>query len=336
MVKDIGYYKAVNGSKGINSKKDYFQTHTRLSLERDFEHTLDVESFVRWQPDGLHYDETFRLQVNKDNYSEAQGRQLEATALIDCSPLTGYTLYRPELNEYYICRWSFDKSRLYRSLQLLQCNKWLKWLDKDRNVWEYPTYVRNTTQYNSGETSDSMFKHGSTQYLACIQSDENTNILDHGKRFFIDKNTMNPTVYILTQNDNTTLNFDVGLNNLTLYETQYNEDKDNIGLWLCDYYPIPQTTIPINYGKSDQIRIGRSKTLSIDVSDLGNNVSINWSVDTSIEGISYVISEENDKIIIQCSLQEDYIGQTIEVIANIVSDNIDTTSKCILTVVGGV
>ena len=66
--------------------------------------------------------------------------------------------------------------------------------------------------------------------------DENTVVLSTPQRFFLDRNTINPTSFIVTQNDTTSLAIGKkGIVRVTLYECERNNDTDRIDLGICDY-----------------------------------------------------------------------------------------------------
>ena len=57
--------------------------------------------------------------------------------------------------------------------------------------------------------------------------------------FILDKNKETPTVFIVTQNDNTSYNYGKkGLVRVTLYEHVFNPDTDNADLGICDYIDV--------------------------------------------------------------------------------------------------
>jgi hypothetical protein len=94
----------------------------------------------------------------------------------------------------------------------------------------------NSTQYNSGEQSNSHFTVGSSQHMLTLPSDENTIALSSPQRFYLDKNMNNPTSFIVTQNDTTSHNYGKkGLVKLTVYEYPNNSETDRPDLGICDY-----------------------------------------------------------------------------------------------------
>ena len=67
-------------------------------------------------------------------------------------------------------------------------------------ILEYPCYDSNSTQYNSGESTNRQFTIGSSQHAIRLPCDENTCNLSSPKRFYLDKATKNPTSFVLNIN----------------------------------------------------------------------------------------------------------------------------------------
>ena len=94
----------------------------------------------------------------------------------------------------------------------------------------------NSTQYNSGEQSNRNFTIGSSQHMITLPYDENTVELSTPQRFYLDKATINPTTFIVTQNDTTSHNYGKkGLVKVTVYEYPNNSETDRPDLGICDY-----------------------------------------------------------------------------------------------------
>ena len=213
------------------------------------------------------------------------------------------------------------KSGLYYDGKLTRCNNILKWQDENKHIFEYPVFDINSTQYNSGEFGDKTMTLGSSQHLLTIVADENTIALNQGHRFFYDRNTVDPTVFKLTQNDTTAVNYDRGIVKLTVTEDQYNPKTDSIENWLCDYFKV--STVTITYSGNPTIRVGGTKTLKVDTTE-----TVAWSVESDIGAT--IISDGNS-VKVKCTNNIDYVGKTITVKATVGN----STGECLLTVIGG-
>ena len=213
------------------------------------------------------------------------------------------------------------KSGLYYDGKLTRCNNILKWQDENKHIFEYPVFDINSTQYNSGEFGYKTMTLGSSQHLLTIVADENTIALNHGHRFFWDRNTVDPTVFKLTQNDTTAVNYDRGIVKLTVTEDQYNPKTDSIENWLCDYFKV--STVTITYSGNPTIRVGGTKTLNVDTTE-----TVTWSVESDVGA---TITPNGNSVKVKCPNDMSFVDKTITVKAAVGSD----VGECILTITGG-
>ena len=285
-------------------------------LKRDFDKTLDVETYENFLT-----GETIDLNINKQTKSEVSGYQKEFTSLITAPVQHGDTFYNEDEGLYWICTEVMCKSGLYYDGKLTRCNNILKWQDENKHIFEYPVFDINSTQYNSGEFGDKTMTLGSSQHLLTIVADENTIALNHGHRFFWDRNTVDPTVFKLTQNDTTAVNYDRGIVKLTVTEDQYNPKTDSIENWLCDYFKV--STVTITYSGNPTVRVGGTKILNVDTTE-----TVTWSVESDV---SATITPDGNSVKVRCPNDMSFVDKTITVKATVGSD----VGECILTITGG-
>ena len=280
-------------------------------------------NMVFWQF-GVDVDdlESVPIKTFNEKYSAANGINLQFDALIDSPIVVGDLLYDKRRNLYWICIESFDRDEILCAGKLVRCNYIMKWQDENTNIFEYPVFEINSTQYNSGEFSDKTMTLGSSQHLITAIADKNTIALNHGHRFFWDRNTVDPTVFKLTQNDTTAMNYDKGLVKITVTEDQYNPKTDSIENWLCDYFKV--STVTITYSGNPTIRVGGTKTLKVDTTE-----TVTWSVESDI-GAN--ITPDGNSVKVKCINNIDYVGKTVTVKATVGN----STGECLLTVIGGV
>lgn len=316
MIKDINYYRSIHNATGCKTRKDMEISAIHRRLERNFYNPLDVETFVNFLT-----GEIVNLNINKQSKSEVSGYQKDFTSLITTPVQHGDTFFNENENIYWICTEVMCKSGLYYDGKLTRCNNILRWQDDKKNIFEYPVFDINSTQYNSGEFGDKTMTLGSSQHLITVVADENTIALNHGHRFFWDRNIVDPTVFKLTQNDTTAANYDRGLVKLTITEDQYNSKTDSIENWLCDYFKV--STVTITYSGDPTIRVGGIKTLNVDT-----NETVTWSVESDI---GTTITPDGNSVKVKCPNDISLVDKTIVVKATADSD----VGECILTVTGG-
>ena len=279
-------------------------------------------NMVFWQF-GVDVDdlESVPIKTFNEKYSAANGINLQFDALIDSPIVVGDLLYDKKRNLYWICIESFNRDEILCAGKLVRCNYIMKWQDDNKNIFEYPVFEINSTQYNSGEFGDKTMTLGSSQHLITAIADENTIALNHGHRFFWDRNTVDPTVFKLTQNDTTAMNYDKGLIKITVTEDQYNPKTDSIENWLCDYFKV--STVTITYSGNPTIRVGGTKTLRVDTTE-----TVTWSVESDVGA---TITPNGNSVKVKCLNDMSFVDKTITVKATVGSD----VGECILTITGG-
>lgn len=173
------------------------------------------------------------------SFSAANGITVKFQTLHENPVVVGDIIYDINADEYLICTEAFNIDDIHYKGKFTLCNWILKWQKKDGTILEYPCYDMNSTQYNSGEQSNRNFVIGSSQHMLTLPCDENTVELSTPQRFYLDKATINPTSFIVTQNDTTSYNYGKkGLVRVTVYEHPNNSAADRPDLGICDYIDI--------------------------------------------------------------------------------------------------
>ena len=292
------------------------------------------QEFVIWEFGVLPEDFVEQpIKLYNRKYSSANGFTTQYETLWDKAIPIGTVLYDKKRNEYQLCTESFDKDEILNNGKLTRCNGWLKWQGKDGKVYEYPIFDINSTQYNSGVESSKIMVLGSTQHMLSITADENTISLRHDMRFFLDRNKVEPTVFKLTQNDTTAMNYDKGILHLTVTEDQYNPDTDNIDEWLCDYVKPPvKSDIEIEYMGNPNVRIGGSYKIFTAVS----LSPVTWDIIAKNDiknQLTIVTVPTENKCKIKCNLEESLIGKSFTLQCTDSNGNI---ASVLVEIVGGV
>lgn len=179
------------------------------------------------------------IRLYDRSYSAANGVTVKFQTLYDTPVVVGDIIYDANEDAYLICTEAFNIDNIHYKGKFTLCNWILKWQKNDGTILEYPCYDMNSTQYNSGEQSNRNFNIGSSQHMITLPCDENTVELSTPQRFYLDKATVNPTTFIVTQNDTTSHNYGKkGLVKITVYEHANNPDTDRPDLGICDYIDI--------------------------------------------------------------------------------------------------
>ena len=231
------FNKKMNYSGG--SIRNEYINNTRKLLNETF---TDDPSFrfgiYFWKLGLKEYDNEspINIRLYGRSFSAANGVTVKFQTLYDTPVVVGDIIYDIKESEYLICTESFNIDDIHFKGKFTLCNWMLKWQNKYGRILEYPCYDMNATQYNSGEQSNKVFTIDSNQHILTLPSDENTVELCSPQRFYLDKATVNPSTFIITQNDTTSYNYGKkGLVKLTVFAHPNNIETDRPDLGICDY-----------------------------------------------------------------------------------------------------
>lgn len=295
----------------------------RFMFEHEFAQDPSYNSNYQYC-NGIKPDYNIDIRIFEKRYSAANGFTQKYAVKYDDALQVGDMLYDTSTKNYWLITESFDNNEIYVSGKMVRCvNNTMKWQNEKGVIFEYPIFEINSTQYNSGETGNRTMTLGSSQHLITVIADENTITLNHGQRFFWDRNTVDPTVFKITQNDTTAMNYDKGLLKITIMEDQFNPDTDSIEHWLCNYFPVAESKLVISYSGNATLRMGGSKTLTVDTTSV-----VTWSVDNP----DITLIPDGNKVVVKCPNDENYIDTSIIITATVDGSK----AECELTIVGGV
>lgn len=278
------------------------------------------------------------------SFSAANGVTVKFQTLYNTPIIVGDIIYDSNEDEYLICTEASNIDNINFKGKFTLCNWMLKWQKKDGTILEYPCYDMNSTQYNSGEQYNRNFTIGSSQHMLTLPCDENTVELCNPQRFYLDKATINPTTFIVTQNDTTSYNYGKkGLIKLTVFEHPNNPTTDRPDLGICDYIDvnancavedicccraskavIEYTTDVIKSGGDSQMFIGKF------YDDKGNEVKDIVPYWMIVPDISSVLQVEESGNCLSIGIDDDsYIDEDFKIVlsdgndeSNILSDTL--------------
>lgn len=240
------FNKKMNYSGG-SLRNEIIKNHREL-MNQTFEDDASFQSdIVMWELGKKDFDHspTIPIRFYERAFSNANGSTVKFITPYHSPIDVGDIIYHKGERKFYICTESFNIDNIHWQGKFTLCNWILKWQKSNGEILEYPCYDINSTQYNSGEQSNRQFTIGSSQHMVTLPCDENTIALCTPRRFILDKNKVNPTVFIVTQNDNTSYNYGQrGLVRITLYENVFNPATDRADLGICDYIDTESKVCP--------------------------------------------------------------------------------------------
>ena len=229
-------------SRSGGSLREEYIFNTRELLRETFADDPSFVSGVYFWRLGLkeyRHESPIGIRLFGRAFSAANGVTVKFQTLYNTPVVVGDIIYDNNEDEYLICTEAFNIDGINFKGKFTLCNWMLKWQKKDGTILEYPCYDMNSTQYNSGEQYNRNFTIGSSQHMLTLPCDENTVELCNPQRFYLDKATINPTTFIVTQNDTTSYNYGKkGLIKLTVFEHPNNPTTDRPDLGICDYIDI--------------------------------------------------------------------------------------------------
>ena len=251
----------------------------------------------------------------------------------------------------WLCLNSYSFHKLYCRATFMSCDWQIYWINEKGELKSQYVIDQNSTQYNSGESGNSIITLGAAQHMLRMPYNEDTIMFDSPQRFCIDRNLKKPTCYKVTQNDNTSYNYGKGLCCVTVAETQLNLDKDKLitledgkQVWVCDYIEIDDSSDPstppqnpdetadlkpvIVFKGEQNLKIGGStKILNGSFVDSDGNIITNigiWkiiTIDELIPYLKYTIDGNTIKINV---LDTDLIDSKVRIKFSSTDDTIST------------
>lgn len=205
----------------------------------------------------------------------------------------------------------------FKRYNILKCNWTIKYRIGDK-IYSTLSVLRSRNNYNSGVWSDGFATTVENQIQFLVPTNSHTNLIDYDLRFMISDNPIHPIVYEVTKVEDC---LPFGTKKITLKQTLYDPEMDNIADKICDYNTLiipedvelsnPNTLEIICSGASHSLSIGgNARTLTV----LYNNEPIdgslvNWrfnfqNVDYSLDTISEVFNVTADNNVLKISVPD--------------------------------
>lgn len=261
--------------------------------------------------------------VIQGNIANTQLKSMERTILVPIGTLHSgdYIFFE---DEYWIVDGRPGNNKSYEKATLKECQYKLRWQKDDGTIIERWVYLTSSSKYDVGENGNNTIILTSNNYLITIPNDEDSMTLD-GKRVFIDLSDVPEKVFKITRNDDVLFAHGShgGTLNLIADKVEFNKEKDNQELRLCDYIdstptPSEPTTpdetedlsVKITFKGSQELKIGgNAKSLTGSVVDKDGNTTSDigeWTVVTIDELEPYVDYTITDNILKIKILENDF------------------------------
>ena len=225
-----------------------------------------------------------------------------------------------------------DNNFVYEKAVLWKCKYTIRFRSPlTDKIVEYPIFSINSTQYGTGEYNRTYISIGEGQHLVYLPCNEETVLIDDRFRFILDRNRQLPSVYRVTQVDNTSYaegsEDEGGLIEWHTTETQFNEATDSKELMIADYYKTA-----FDPGKDDEdesrdekinlydldedqlITIGEEKQIRVAYQSGDTEVSLlDYTAEIESEdSICEIISQNEDIVILFVPRNRELIGKKFQ------------------------
>ena len=224
-----------------NDLRSAYIKNSRDNLKQVFGNDPSYKMGIyRWvhgnESDDYEDESTLAIRMYNHKFSSANGNTVNFMTQVDTPVYAGDIFYDSENDTYWICTEAYLKSDINYEGTLTLCTWILRWQNDKGDIFNYPCFITNATQYNSGEQQRKQIVVGSAQFHVKLPYDENTVCIKSPKRFYIDRNSESPVVYKTTDNDTISFaNGSRGLVKLTVEEDEENLATDRVDLGICDY-----------------------------------------------------------------------------------------------------
>lgn len=294
-------------------------------LKEELEHDSSYSpTMYFWNPVLGCDDRPAKVRIYKRKYSSLNGNYQNFLTTYDNPIKIGEYLHDTKDDTYWLIYNSFNVNDVHYEGKMIQCNYLLRWQLANGKIIERYSNIVSASKYDVGETGNSTLVLSSNNYTILIGYCGEGFELE-GKRVFIDMKPVDPIkVFKITRSDDVLYNSgNMGsLLSFIADKTEFNPNKDNQELRICDYidpsFPLPPTPQPPNettdlrcvISGNTNLKNGYSRSYTVTFSDKDGKtidwqeVNYQWNVVAEFEVEQTIV---NNKITVKVK-NEDLIG----------------------------
>lgn len=288
MVSDAIYIDSVENENDVS----YCTTFYKVINQNDYK---NKDNFVQIHP---------RLYTRK--WSSYKSHEMSMKTLINEPINYGDLFHNTADDTWWICIQTDCIDDINYISKLLECNYLMYWQKDDGSIISRYCSISNTSSSSSGEAEGQVITLESNQFIVCMTYDEETELLDNGKRMHISNSNRKCKAYELTRTDDVTYGFDkIGVLNIIFKQDETRNEKDKLvtledgtQIWICDYIESSQLDQPAQpaqgnilshiLGRTD-LKVGYPRKYTVTFTDRENNevssdkVNFKWNIDSEFE-----------------------------------------------------
>lgn len=225
-----GFKSSLRNAKILDSRRSF---ESLFYDDPSYQENAYIWEFTKKKNEDYTLEDKIDLRIWNRKYSNANNITAQFATTWEDGVATGKIIYDKENHNYWIVKDCFNINEIHWQGELTFCNWEIRWQDKiTGDIFIYPCYSFNATQYNSGEKPTKNFDLQTSQHMITLPLDENTVRIKTGYRFFMHVEGQDPMPYRVTQIDASTQQ---GVLRLTVFADTFREGKDNLELRICDY-----------------------------------------------------------------------------------------------------
>ena len=265
----------------------------------------------------------FRVYGRKN--SSLNGNYMNFLTTYDNPVKIGDYIHDTKDDTYWLVYTAFNVNDIEYTGKLIQCNYLLRWQLSDGKIVQRWANIVSASKYDTGENGNSIITLSSNNFTILMGYCDEALELEE-KRVFIDIRKVPKKVFKITRGDDVLYNAgSIGaLLSFIADKTEFNKDKDNQELRICDYIdssptaPSDPTTsdetedlsATISFKGTQELKIGgNAKTLTGSFVDKDGNTTSDigvWDVITIDELLPYIDYTITDNILKIKILENDF------------------------------
>lgn len=269
--------------------------------------------------------------VTPDSQIKAEDRQI----LVPIGTLGKFSYVRFK-GDIWILASEPSDNKFYEKAVLKVCKNTLKWQDPiTKKILNYWYWCEDITRYSSGVYQGNVIVKYDKQYHLLLPMDYNTRNLHDGMRFMLEMSGNTPLVFKLTKFDGMTgNNQNIKLLNLSLTQTVYDKDRDNVDLMVADYNETKAVSNLLNCKidyRSDCISLCSfgefSAVFRDNIGEINQNIDFGWEIsDNEFDIDNLIISYDENKVKIIVKNNKELVGKDF-ILSVVASDEVLASIK---------
>ena len=291
-------------------------------------------------------DRIANLRVYSRKNSSLNGNYMNFLTTYDNPIKIGDYIHDTKDDTYWLVHTSFNVNDVEYMGKLIQCNYLLKWQLSDGRIVQRFCNIVSASKYDTGENGNSTIVLSSNNFTILMGYCDEALELEE-KRVFIDIRKPPKKVFKITRGDDVLYNAgNIGmLLSFIADKTEFNQEKDNQELGICDYIDSPDTPTPSEPTTPDKtedlsatisgttnLRIGVTRTYTATLSDKDGNavqwddVLYGWNIVSDFD-VSKTVAENKISLTIEDedSIDSSFLLQVIKLDDNSVIAKIEIT-----------